>query len=88
MNTAQVIDFINPTEALSWRGWLHWIIVGTTNMNAFGWANRGTQLTANTFLHAVFIFIENMTTMQTLRLFKFFVHLDGTFFVASKHSTT
>ena len=57
-------------------------------MNALGWAYCGAQLATNTFLHTVFIFIENMTTVQTLRLLKFFVHLDRAFFVATKHSTT
>lgn len=60
-------------------GRLHRVIVGTSNMNALCRANRGAQLAADAFFHAVFVAVEYMTTVKTIWFLKFLIHFDGTF---------
>ena len=82
MNAAQIVDLIDPAEALTWGCRVIGVIVGTTHMDAFGWAHCCTQFTTDALLHAVLIAIEHMAPVQTLGFINFFVHGCGIALVA------
>ena len=77
MNAAKVIDFVDPTETLTWRRWILWIVVCTTNVNTFCRAHSSAQFATDALFHAVFIAIQHMATMQTFWLWNLFVHYLG-----------
>ena len=74
MDAAQVVDLVDPAKALAWRSWIIRVVVGATNVNALCWADRCTQLAADALLHAVFVAVEHVATMQALGLGNLFVH--------------
>jgi hypothetical protein len=41
VNTTQVVDFVHETKSLTWRRWIFGIVVGTSNIDALGWADTG-----------------------------------------------
>jgi hypothetical protein len=67
MYATQIVNLVDKTIPLARRCRIGRIIVLTSYIYAVGRTDSCTELTSNTFLHAILIPVENMATMRTRR---------------------
>ena len=68
MDAAQIVDFVDVAEAFAGRHGIFRRVVGATHINAAGGADSSAKLAADALFHAVFVAVEHMAPVQTLRL--------------------
>jgi hypothetical protein len=75
MNAPEIVDLIDKSEALTGRGGIHRVIVLAANIDASRWTDSGAQLTADALLHAVFVAVQDVTSVQALWLVDLLIFL-------------